>query len=54
MRYPVETMLEYLSGGDSIETVLEQFPELEREDLLACIEFARRAMVARGFHLSLT
>ena len=48
MRYPVETMLEYLAGSDSIETVLDQFPDLEREDLLACIE------LARGFRLSLT
>ena len=53
MRYPVETILEYLLGGDPIEMVLEQFPDLEREDLLACIEFARRAMVGRGVYLSL-
>src|SRR4051812_8711046 len=33
MRYPVESMLEYLAGGDSIEQVLREFPDLEREDL---------------------
>jgi uncharacterized protein (DUF433 family) len=39
-RYTVEGMLEYLAGGDSIEDLLEEFPDLEREDLLACIQFA--------------
>lgn len=33
-------MLEYLAGGDSIEELLEEFPDLEKEDLLACLQFA--------------
>ena len=53
-RYPVETMLEYMAGGDSIDDVLAEFPDLEREDLLACIEFARQALAARSQHLVLT
>lgn len=39
-RYTVEGMLEYLAGGDSIEELLQEFPDLEREDLLACLQFA--------------
>lgn len=39
-RYTVEGMLEYLAGGDSIEDLLNEFPDLEREDLLACIQYA--------------
>ncbi|AYQ36509.1 DUF433 domain-containing protein [Runella sp. SP2] len=35
-RYLVEGLLEYLAAGDSIEDILQQFPDLEREDLLAC------------------
>ncbi len=31
LRYPVETMLEYLAGGDSVEDLLAEFPDLERE-----------------------
>ncbi|NUM54310.1 MAG: DUF433 domain-containing protein [Candidatus Hydrogenedentes bacterium] len=42
MRYPVESIMEYLSGGEEIETHLATFPDLERYDLLACIEFSRR------------
>jgi uncharacterized protein (DUF433 family) len=39
-RYTVEGILEYLAGGDSFEDLLEEFPDLETEDLLACIQFA--------------
>ena len=54
MRYPVETILEYLAGGDTIESLLKQFPDLEREDILACHEFAHRMLVAKTTHLPLT
>lgn len=48
MRYPVEVMLEYLAGGDSAEEVLSEFPDLERDDLLACLEFAAKTLAARS------
>jgi len=35
LRHPVESMLEYLAAGDSIEDLLTEFPDLERDDLLA-------------------
>jgi uncharacterized protein (DUF433 family) len=44
LRYPVESLLEYLAGGDTIEDVLAEFPDLEREDLLACLEFATQSL----------
>lgn len=53
LRYPVEAMLEYLAAGDTIEELLVEFPDLEREDFLACIEFANRALKARSTRLSL-
>ncbi len=39
-RYLVESILEYLGGGDSTEDILENFPDLEREDVLACVQYA--------------
>ena len=54
LRYPVESMLEYLAGGDSFDDVLREFPDLEREDLLACMEFARQTLAARSQHLALS
>ena len=40
MRYPVEMILDLLSAGMTFEEVLEDYPSLQREDLLACLFFA--------------
>ena len=40
MRITVETILQYLAAGDSIETILEAYPFLEKEDIQASIAFA--------------
>ena len=53
LRYPVESMLEYLAGGDTIEDLLAEFPDLEREDLLACLEFAAESLRLKTQHLAL-
>lgn len=39
-RYTVEGMLEYMAGGDSIEDLLKEFPDLEKEDFQACLQYA--------------
>ena len=51
LRYPVESLVEYLAGGDSIEDVLAEFPDLVREDLLACLEFAAQSLKLKSQHL---
>ncbi|MCO6488847.1 MAG: DUF433 domain-containing protein [Phaeodactylibacter sp.] len=48
LRYTVEGILEYLSGGDTIETILEEFPDLEREDILACLAYATASIKAKS------
>lgn len=42
LRYPVETMLELLSAGMTIPEILADYDDLEREDLLAVLEYAAR------------
>ena len=42
MRYPVEMILELLSAGMSIEEILADYADLEREDILATFAFAAR------------
>lgn len=42
----VALVLDYLSGGSSIEEILEAYPSIEREDVLACIAYG--AEMARG------
>ena len=54
LRYPVETILEYLAGGDSAEDLLREFPDLERDDILACLAFSGRILAAKSVHLTLT
>lgn len=41
-RLAVEHVLGMLAAGDDIPTILEGYAWLEREDVLACIEYARR------------
>lgn len=40
MRITVESILQYLSSGDTVEALLEAYPFLEKEDIQACIAFA--------------
>jgi uncharacterized protein (DUF433 family) len=53
LRYPVESVLEYLAADDSFEKILAEFPDLEREDLLACLEFAAQSLKVKSQHLVL-
>lgn len=40
MRITVYDVLDFLASGLTIEQVLEEYPELERKDILACLAFA--------------
>lgn len=42
LRYPVENVLEWLASGMSIEDILADYEDLEREDILAALSFAAR------------
>jgi uncharacterized protein (DUF433 family) len=39
LRYPVETLLELLASGMTIDDILGDYADLERDDLLAALEF---------------
>jgi uncharacterized protein (DUF433 family) len=43
-RIAVQTVLEFLAAGDSIEDVLEEYPALTRADVQACLDYASRLM----------
>ena len=49
-RIAVQTVLEFLGAGDGIGDVLEEYPALTREDVLACLQFSSRLM---GNHFTL-
>lgn len=40
LRITVGDVLEYLAGGMTVEEILGDFPDLTREDILACLTYA--------------
>jgi uncharacterized protein (DUF433 family) len=44
LRVTVESILDYLSAGETPEEILRQYPMLEAEDIPACLAFASRLM----------
>ena len=43
-RITMQTIMEFLGAGDSIEEVLEEYSSLKREDIYACMQFAAKLM----------
>jgi uncharacterized protein (DUF433 family) len=53
LRYPVEMILELLSAGMTSDQILADYQDLEREDILAALDYARRlSQVKRIEHVS--
>ncbi len=50
LRYPVENMLELLASGMTIEELLEDYPDLEKEDFLACLNYASKLLHVKSIH----
>lgn len=41
MRWPVEVIIDMLGSGMSTDEIVDDHPELERDDILACLNFAK-------------
>mgnify|MGYP001806033413 CR=1 FL=1 len=41
MRWPVEVILDLVASGMTLDEIIEDHPELEREDIIACLGYAR-------------
>jgi uncharacterized protein (DUF433 family) len=48
-RVPVQTLLDYLEAGDSIDDFLEGFPSVQREQVIAFLEDAKDRLLAAAF-----
>ena len=44
-RVPVQTLLDYLEAGDTIDEFLEGFPAVKREQVIAFLEQAKDRLV---------
>lgn len=49
-RITVQTLLEFLSAGDSPEEILKQYPTLEIEDIQASLKFAA-SLLGRNYSI---
>ena len=43
-RITVQTILEFLGAGETVDEILFQYPSLEKEDIAACLQFASSLM----------
>jgi uncharacterized protein (DUF433 family) len=50
LRYPVEFILELLSSGMSMEEILADYDDLERDDILAALLFATRLTQVKSIY----
>jgi uncharacterized protein (DUF433 family) len=46
-RVPIQTLFDYLQGGETLEDFLEGFPTVSRESALAALEEAKHLLLAR-------
>ena len=48
-RVPVQSLFDYLEGGETVDEFLRQFPSVRREQVLAALEMARDSVLT-GAH----
>lgn len=44
-RVPAQTLFDYLTGGETLDEFLHQFPSVKREQAIAAMELARDSVV---------
>jgi len=50
LRYPVEMILQLLSSGMSIDEILEDYEDLTKDDILACLAYATKLTKVKYIH----
>ncbi|MCF8304252.1 MAG: DUF433 domain-containing protein [Bacteroidales bacterium] len=44
-RVPVQTLFDYLEGGNTVEKFLEDFPSVNKEQIVKILEFAKKTVI---------
>lgn len=47
-RVPVQSLFDYLEGGETLDEFLHQFPAVKREQAIAVLDFARDSLLTRA------
>jgi uncharacterized protein (DUF433 family) len=50
LRYPVDMILELLASGMAAEEILADYADLQKEDILACIEYAAKLTQVKSIY----
>jgi uncharacterized protein (DUF433 family) len=50
LRYPINNMLELLASGMTIKELLEDYPDLEEADFLACLAYAAKLTQVKSIY----
>ena len=45
-RVPVQSLFDYLEGGETLNEFLHQFPSVKREQAIAALEMARDSIIS--------
>jgi len=48
-RVPVQTLLDYLAAGDTLDAFLEDFPTVSRAHATAVLEFAKQMLLTYSY-----
>src|SRR5438132_7765806 len=49
-RVPVQNLVDYLEGGESIDNFLEGFPTVKRQQVIGFIEAEKEKLLVSGLH----
>jgi len=47
-RVPVQTLMDYIEEGSSLDEFLEDFPTVSREHAIAVLELAKESLIERA------
>lgn len=47
-RVPVQSLFDYIEGGETLDEFLRQFPSVRREQAVAALELARESLMTRA------
>jgi len=47
-RVPVQTLIDYLEAGDTLDNFLEDFPSVSREHAIAVLELAKLVLLTKA------
>jgi len=50
-RVPIQSLFDYLEGGETLDEFLRQFPTVKRKQAIAALDLARTTLLA-GAHFS--